>query len=297
VTLKGETHGYPVNLLAAHEVVNDVVGGVPLVVTYCPLCHTALAYQRRVGGKTLDFGVSGKLYRANLLMYDRGTRSLWSQLLGGAVTGPYRGARFRPVPATTVAWAAFRRENPDAEVLSIRKDALATNFTEPRVLPTNYGLERTDAPYQEYAVKASRFLYHGRAAFRGLPSGELVLGVNVAGTPRAYPLSLLFRRRLVPDRIGTVPVLVVEDEESARTVVFLRTLGGPTLRFRAVSRHGRLVLAERRTGSVFSLGTGEATEGPLAGRRLQQIPATLVYWWAWLGFFPETQPYREPALR
>ena len=297
LTVNGETHGYPVNLLAAHEVVNDVVGGVPVVVTYCPLCHTALAYERRVGGKTLVFGVSGKLYRANLLLYDRGTRSLWSQLLGGAVTGPYRGARFRPVPATTTTWAAFRQEHPGAAVLSIRKDALAANFTHPRLLPTNYGLERTDAPYQEYAVKASRFPYRGRSIFRGLPSGELVLGLEVAGTPRAYPLSLLFHRRVVEDTVGTVPLLVVEDEAHARTVAFLRTLGGRPLHFRTVRVHGRLALAERRTGTRFSLATGEARRGPLAGGRLQQIPATLVYWWAWLGFFPETQPYREPTLR
>lgn len=96
----GRAHAYPINLLSLHEVVNDG----PLVVTWCPLCQSALAFERRIGGRTLTFGVGGLLH-ANQLLYDRQTGSRWSQLLGRAISGRYRGTRLRPVPLTEVTYA------------------------------------------------------------------------------------------------------------------------------------------------------------------------------------------------
>src|SRR5919197_6246071 len=128
VDIDGDARAYPVKLLAFHEVVNDVVGGRPIVVTWCPLCSSALVFDRRVGGKTLTFGVSGYLYQANQVLYDVQTRSLWSQLAEGAVTGAMRGRRLRLLPAVELPWSLWRSAHPATRVLSIRCDEFASRF-------------------------------------------------------------------------------------------------------------------------------------------------------------------------
>src|ERR671935_1319135 len=122
VSIDGDARAYPVKLLGLHEVVNDVVAGRPIVVTWCPLCSSALVFDRRVGGETLTFGVSGFLYQANQVLYDLETRSLWSQLAEGAVTGALRGRGVGVLPAAEQPWGARRAAPPRTRVLSIRGD-------------------------------------------------------------------------------------------------------------------------------------------------------------------------------
>jgi hypothetical protein len=128
---EGEARAYPSDLLSYHEVVNDVVGGLPVAITWCPICQTALGFERRVGDRVLTFGVSGYLYLSNLVLFDRETGSLWNQLLGGAITGRMRGESLRPVPVVHETWAEWLRQHPDTRVLSIRRDRLARKFTDP----------------------------------------------------------------------------------------------------------------------------------------------------------------------
>jgi hypothetical protein len=111
---------YPLRILLWHEVVNDVIGGRPVVVTYCPLCNTAQAFDRRVRGRTLAFGVSGVLRGGDLVMFDRATQSWWQQFDGRALVGSLAGAKLRLLPAVTARFAAFRRHHPHGEVLSQR---------------------------------------------------------------------------------------------------------------------------------------------------------------------------------
>jgi hypothetical protein len=114
LTLNGETRAYPVQILIFHEIVNDTVGGVPVAVTYCPLCNSAIAYDRRVARRVVTFGTSGKLLYSNLVMYDRQTRSLWPQLAGQAVAGVLTGTRLIAYTVQTVAWQDWRADNPHA---------------------------------------------------------------------------------------------------------------------------------------------------------------------------------------
>jgi thiol-disulfide isomerase/thioredoxin len=115
----GQARAYPLAILAWHEIVNDTVGGVPVAVSYCPLCNTAITWRRPlVDGAVTTFGTSGKLYQSNLVMDDRATRPLWPQALGQAVTGPLTGQRLQPVPTQIVSWAAFRAGFPGGLVLS-----------------------------------------------------------------------------------------------------------------------------------------------------------------------------------
>ncbi len=102
--IAGDARAYPLQILMWHEIVNDVVGGVPVAVTYCPLCNSALVFERIVDGITLDFGTSGMLYKSDLVMYDRLTHSLWSQLEGRAIVGDLSGARLTALPANTIAF-------------------------------------------------------------------------------------------------------------------------------------------------------------------------------------------------
>jgi len=118
LTLGTETRAYPVQVLIWHEIVNDTVAGTPVAVTYCPLCNSALAFDRRVAGRVVSFGTSGRLYQSDLVMYDRQTESLWPQLELRAVAGMLTGTTLRPYPVSTVAWADWRRANPDGWVLS-----------------------------------------------------------------------------------------------------------------------------------------------------------------------------------
>src|ERR687888_367313 len=116
IDLHGDARAYPVQIFIWHEIVNDAVGGVPVTVTYCPLCNTGIAFKRpTIDGKLLDFGTSGKLYNSNLVMYDRETGSYWPQALGQAVTGPLTGTKLTLVPVQLVAWRDWRGAPPARE--------------------------------------------------------------------------------------------------------------------------------------------------------------------------------------
>ncbi len=118
LTIDGRTKAYPIRIITWHEIVNDRLAGVPVAVTYCPLCNSGVAFERTVSGQTTTFGVSGKLYADNLVMYDRLTESLWPQLTGQASVGTLTGTRLTSIPMGAVGWGQFREEHPDARVLT-----------------------------------------------------------------------------------------------------------------------------------------------------------------------------------
>ncbi len=153
LTVGGETRAYPLQVMTWHEIVNDTVGGVPVAVTYCPLCNSGVTFDRAVAGRVLSFGTSGLLYADNLVMYDRQTESLWPQLTGQAALGVLTGTTLRGIPMGIVAWREFRAAHPAAWVLS--RD---TGFQRP------YGdnpLRRVRQPVRPAAVRTAQ---QGRAA-------------------------------------------------------------------------------------------------------------------------------------
>ncbi len=110
----GETaRAYPVQILIWHEIVNDTIDGQPVAITYCPLCNSALGFDRRLGDRVLTFGTSGSLYLSDLVMYDRQTESLFSQLEGRAIAGVLTGSELDRVPVQTVTWAQWQQANPE----------------------------------------------------------------------------------------------------------------------------------------------------------------------------------------
>lgn len=132
--INGDARAYPVLIMNYHEIVNDVVGGQPVAITYCPLCGSGLAFERSFSGRVVEFGVSGLLRNNDLVLYDRQTESLWQQITGRAFAGRMRGQELRAVPAAMTTWGRWRAANPQTRVLST-----ATGFDRPYANRSPYG--------------------------------------------------------------------------------------------------------------------------------------------------------------
>ncbi len=170
--LDGETpRAYPVRYLIWHEIVNDEVGGVPVAVTFCPLCNSGITFDRRISGKALTFGVSGKLRHSDMVMYDRQTQSWWQQAVGMGIVGTHAGRYLDQLPGWMESWAEFRSRNPRGLVMA-----------EPD-WPRQYGRN----PYVSYDSSHRPFLYYGELPPHDIPA--LARVVRVGGS--AWPLSRL----------------------------------------------------------------------------------------------------------
>ncbi len=289
LTIEGGARAYPLQILMWHEIVNDVVGGVPVTITFCPLCNSALVFERTVDGTVLDFGTSGMLYKSDLVMYDRQGHSLWSQMEGRAIVGDRAGTRLVPRPANTIAFADWREASPAGKVLS--RDTGHRR---------NYGAN----PYESYDEPAlGPFLYTGTLDPRRPPK-ERVVGVAIGEARRAYPFPLLATHRVAHDAVGGQAIVIfyqpgmlsaLDDHEIAKsravgaTSVFDARVDGRTLTFTATARGFR----DRETGSRWSL-LGLAESGPLAGRRLTPVPHVDAFWFAWAAFHPTTTLWTGP---
>ena len=281
--LDGEIRVYPVQVMIWHEIVNDRVDGRPVTVTYCPLCNSAVAFDRRIGDRVLDFGTSGSLYRSALVMYDRQTESLWSHFTGTAVVGELTGTELETFPSATVPWALWRDAYPDGLVLS--QD---TGFNR------SYGRN----PYPGYDDVDSRpFLFEGEVDGRYTAMTRLV-GVEIDGDALAVPLQTLRDERAVAATVGDVDIVVLWEQGTASaldtadiasgddvgaTGVFIPVVDGQTLTF-APADTG---FVDDQTGSGWNL-LGKATTGPLAGAQLEPVAHVDTFWFAWGAFRPDS---------
>ena len=278
---------YPLSVLDWHEAVNDRLGG-PLLVTYCPLCGSGVVAERRVDGVVTSFGVSGLLWRGNLVLYDRATGSLWSQLLGQAIRGPRTGERLRLLPSRLTTWGEWREGHPDTEVLlpPPRSDTLRG---------PDATFDYTIDPYLSYDTSAeigagkTEFAddrLHPKAPVVGVAS-EPPASTERGGEARAYPLTAVEPLRAVNDTVGGRPVVVAVTPDRS-LVAYDRRVDGRTLRFLPVGR-GEM----RAGGSRWRLATGRAVDGPHEGQRLS--PATersSMFWFAWVTLHPDTDVFR-----
>ncbi len=174
VKIADDARAYPLRVLIWHEIVNDTVGGVPVSVTYCPLCNSAVVFDRRVDGRPLDFGTTGKLRNSDLVMYDRQTESWWQQFTGTGIVGEMNGRTLGMLPARVESVALFRERHPGGRVL-VPND--------PRLRP--YGMN----PYRGYDTSAQPFLYRGE-----LPAGIAPMAYVVRVGDEAWPLSAIRER-------------------------------------------------------------------------------------------------------
>ena len=204
LVVNGKKKVYPLKILNWHEIVNDRIGGRNVVVTFCPLCGTGMVFDAKAAGKQLDFGVSGMLYRSDMLLYDRQTESLWSQIKQEAVTGKLMGTRLQLIPSTQTTWGAWKKKHPDTLVLSTR---------------TGYDRNYERDPYEGYDTSRGVFFPVGKIDRRYHPK-EQVLGVELAGKAKAYPFSELARvKSPFKDKVGKKTVYVVYDSKSRTAMV------------------------------------------------------------------------------
>lgn len=286
--LDGVARAYPLAILTRHEIVNDVVAGTPIAVTFCPLCNSAIVFDRRIDGQTLRLGVSGLLRNSDLVMWDRETESWWQQFTGEGIVGVYAGQQLTMLPSQVVGFGAFREQYPNGEVLARGGRLL-------------YG----DNPYVGYDSTRQPFLFPGELDDR-LPPTERVLAGLLGRQPVAYPFPLLAEQRVVNDTVGDWPVVALWQPGAASALdqssidasrdvgmaaLYSRELDSEVLTF-ALDTDGQIV--DEQTGSVWNI-FGLATRGELAGSQLRQELAFPHFWFAWAAFRPETLLYSEES--
>ncbi len=283
VDVGGDVRAYPVQILIWHEIVNDTVGGVPLAVTYCPLCNSAVAYDRRVDGRVMSFGTSGLLWNSALVMYDRQTETLWSHFNGEAIVGILTGTELETFPVATVPWGVWRDAHPDGLVLS--RD-------------TGFDRDYGSNPYPGYDdITSQPFLFEGEVDGR-FTAMTRVVGIEGATDALAVPLVVLREQRVASVTMegldltvwwapGTASALdeddIVDGDDIGATGVFVPTVDGNALTF-TPSGNGFI---DGQTGSTWNL-LGIATAGPLAGRQLETVEHVDTFWFAWSAFRPDT---------
>ncbi len=282
-----DVRAYPLQILIWHEIANDTVGDVPVAITFCPLCNTAIAFDRRVGGRVLDFGTTGRLRFSDLVMYDRQTESWWQQATGEAIVGDLTGTRLISLPAQIISWETFKRAFAGGKVLSRH---------------TGYRRSYGQNPYVGYDnIDSSPFLYRGPKDGRLRPL-ERVVTVSIGADDVAYPFSVLQGVRVVDDTVGGREIVVLfekgvtsaldqtaiaESRDVGSAGVFDRRVNGRTLTFARVA--GEFVDAQ--TGSTWNI-LGAAVAGPLRGTRLGPVVHGQHFWFAWAVFRPKTRIYQ-----
>ena len=290
VDLGGEAKAYPLRILIRHEIVNDVVGGTPVTVTYCPLCNTAISFDRRFDGKVLDFGTTGRLRHSDLVMYDRQTETWWQQAVGEGIIGEYAGRRLTFISSPLVSWTAFKQQFPNGRVLS--RD-------------TGYRRDYGQNPYVGYddlrRGPISRF-FRPKPDNR-LPAMERVVALEIGDQALAYPFESLSKKRVVNQKIenrefvvfwapGTASAVdsrtIAQGRDVGSSGVFDRRVGSRTLTFEPAG-DGRF--RDKETDSVWNI-LGHAVSGPLNGESLAPIPHGNHFWFAWAAFKPDVRVVR-----
>jgi hypothetical protein len=287
-----KARAYPLAILIWHEIVNDVLNGEPVLVTYCPLCNSAIVFSREVNDEVLTFGVSGNLRNSALIMWDRQTQSWWQQFSGEAIVGSYTGTRLQIIPSILTSYGDFATRYPEGEVLSRE-----TGFTR------EYGTN----PYFNYDSTRQPFLFEGEID-RRLPATAHVLAGIVDGLPVAYPFRVLSEVRVVNDTVGMVDVVALwqwgavsaldqavidESLDIGWAALYNRTIetssGEVTLTFE-LNEIGYII--DYETASIWDT-FGTSREGVLEGTQLELLPAAPHFWFAWAAFQPDTRIYES----
>ena len=294
VNVDGDVRGFPLEILTWHEIVNDTIGGVPVAVTFCPLCNTAIAFESQIGDEVLKFGVSGLLRNSDLVMYDRNTESLWQQSSGRAIVGTMVGARLTYVPASVVTVGQLRSAYPDALVMS--RD---TGWNRPYGQNPYQGYDNPDhgGPYG--------FFFDRDTIDERLPPAERVVSIEgPSGAAIAYAWSTLEQDRVVHDSFDGIDLVVFwtpgalsildsgmirDAREVGTTAVFETTLEGQALTFlvNPADDSGQTFVDEQ-TGTVWDI-FGRGVAGELAGSQLTRVIHSDHFWFAWQAFHPDTE--------
>ncbi len=290
VSIRGDVRAYPVQIMMSHDIANDVVGGQPIVVTFCILCGSSMAFDRRFDGQVLEFSFAGAVHNANLVIYDHQTETLWGQVVGQGLIGKYAGERLKFVPAPVMSFKEFKENEPDGRVLS--RD---TGFDR------DYGKGRmTDYDTAPPIARVFRWNVDQR-----LEAKERVMVIENGDDIVAVPYSALSERKVITTDVGGEEYVVLWGPGTAsiyaeRTadgidvgaaIAYSPVVDGRRLRFRTTDEDGRF--QDRETRTTWTLA-GNAIDGPLAGKSLTPAVHGVHFWFVWAAYRPETRVVRRP---
>jgi len=199
VEMDGVAKAYPIRILNWHEVVNDTIGSYPIVITYCPLCGSGMVFNATINNESLIFGVSGLLYNSDVLLYDRRTESLWSQIKQVAISGPYKHTQLEIVPSKMTTWALWEKEHPNTLVLDFQQ-----GFNRPY----------SDNPYSGYEYSDSLYFPVSYLA-KGLKPKDKVIGLEINGIAKAWPFKELEKEgEMVKDTLAGTELKIIYNTEA-----------------------------------------------------------------------------------
>ena len=284
--INGDARAYPLQILTWHEIVNDVVGEIPVTITFCPLCNSAIVFKRNHQGITYDFGTSGLLRHSDLVMYDRQTESLWQQFTGEAIVGVMTGEQLMMIPSGLIGFEQFQAAYPAGKILSKE---------------TGYSREYGRNPYPGYDdIRNNPFLFRDPVDER-LPAMARVVTVSDGKYHNAYPVELLEKLGVIHHQLGNQAVVIFHQDgvssaldttriangdDVGATGVFVPLVGKQELTF--IKERG---FVDEQTGSHWNI-VGQAILGPLKGKRLERLVHADQFWFSWGAFRPDTLIYQ-----
>ncbi len=296
VEIDGKAKAYPLNVLTFHEIANDVLAETPILVTYCPLCNSAIVFDRRViyrgDDLVLEFGVSGMLRKSDMIMWDLETESWWQQFTGEAIVGSMTEKLLDIIPSRVVSVRDFFEMYPKGKILS-KSNQESTDYLE------TYGKN----PYEQYDDPSRTSFRHWEEIDTRLPPTERVIHVDVEGFYKLYPWSELEKKGVINDvfhdehfaifyKEGVVSVLdeteIKNSKDVGTAVVYSPWVGGKIVTFKKQGDN----YIDRQTGSIWDF-SGKCIKGRLQGRELDLVPHGQHFAFAWLSFFPDSEIYSE----
>jgi hypothetical protein len=271
LNINGDIRAYPLQIMVWHEIVNDFVGEIPVAVTYCPLCFTNQVFDRTINHTVLDFGTSGKLYNSNLVMYDRTSKSLWSQALGEGIVGKYAGVKLDRIPFDVAYWKDWKKLYPESKVMSTDTGSIRP-----------YGAD----PYGDYYTNPEILFPISNKDDRFGPK-EIIIGLENNGAYKAYKISDLEKLKVINDQTNNKSVTLFS-LYPLMVRVFDPVLDGRTLIFEYES--GNQIITDKQTKSQWNI-EGKSVAGQLKGMQLSRLPFDEGFWFEWVAFHPDTKIY------
>ncbi len=271
ITINGESHAYSVYLLNHHEIVNDRIGNMAFAVAWCPLANLAAVYNREINGQEYTFGVSGKLLKNALVMFDYETESLWPIVYGKAIDGELTGRALKNIPGCQkVSWGAWKKLHPDTLVLS-------------------YHGSRTIGydVYGNYHKSEETGIYPARNTDARLATKTNIIGIEVNNKQKAYPFYLFNKTAIIIDKFQGINLLVYRNNDTGIIKVYDRQIEGVVIDF----RENRSDTTDSTTNTTWDLENGIGTKGSKKGKALHPVHFLTAYWFVWSDYYPGTEVF------
>ena len=271
ISINGESRAYSVYLLNHHEIVNDRIGDTAFAVTWCPLANLAVVYNREIDDKEYTFGVSGKLLKNTLVMFDYETESLWPIAYGEAIDGELTGRKLNTIPeCQKVPWGAWEKLHPDTLVLSYQGSRTI-----------GYDV------YGDYHKNQETGIFPARNIDARLGIKTNVIGIEVNDKHKAYPFYLFNKTAIITDEFQDMNLLVYRNNDTGIIKVYDRQLSGVVIDF---EKH-KNDTTDSVTNTAWDLENGIGIKGNMMGKTLRPVNFLTVYWFVWADYYPETEVF------